>query len=94
MKKIIFKVLFISVFFLIRFANANGCAENSIGQVICAPPGGGAAANAIGQVVTGPGECIMDSIGRVMCSSQSGGGAALDSLGRVVCADGCVEGKA
>ncbi len=73
-------------------AFAQGCAVNSLGQVICAQPGGGAAVNSIGQVKTGPGQCVTNSIGQVMCSAVPGGGAAVNSLGQAVCAGGCVNG--
>lgn len=68
-----------------------GCTQNSIGQVICAPPGGGAQTNSIGQVVCGPGQCVVNSIGQVICSSQSGGGAMINSIGQAVCVGGCVQ---
>ena len=68
-----------------------GCTQNSIGQVVCAPPGGGVQTNSIGQVVCGPGQCLVNSIGQVMCSSQPGGGAMTNSIGQVVCVGGCVQ---
>ena len=77
---------------VISFAHAQGgCINNSIGQVICAPPGGGIQKNSIGQVVCGPGQCVVDSIGQVKCSSQSGGGAMTNNIGQVVCVGGCVQ---
>jgi len=72
-----------AVLVLTGSAQAGGCATNSIGQVICAPPGGGAAVNGIGQVVTGRGECSTNSIGQVVCANSSGGGAAQNSIGQV-----------
>lgn len=68
-----------------------GCTQDSIGRVICAPPGGGAQTDSIGRVVCGPGQCVVDPIGRVVCSSQSGGGAMIDNIGRAVCVGGCVQ---
>lgn len=70
-----------------------GCTQNSIGQVICAPPGGGAQTNSIGQVLCGPGQCVINSIGQVICSSQPGGGAMINNIGQVVCVGGCVQGS-
>ena len=70
-----------------------GCTQNSIGQVICAPPGGSAQTNSIGQVVCGPGQCVVNSIGQVICSSQPGGGAMINSIGQAVCVGGCVQGS-
>jgi len=61
-----------------------GCARDSSGQVICAPPGGAAAVNSEGQVVSGRGECARDSYGQVICADTPGGGAAVGSDGKVV----------
>lgn len=71
-----------------------GCAQNSIGQVLCAPPGGGAQINSIGQVMCGPGQCVVNLIGQVYCSSQAAGSAAVNSIGQPVCVGGCVLGSA
>jgi hypothetical protein len=69
-----------------------GCAVDSLGRVVCAPPGGGAAVDSLGRVVTGRGGCANDSLGRVVCSDTPGGGAANDSLGRVRTGSGqCVS---
>lgn len=70
-----------------------GCTQNSIGQVICAPPGGSAQTNSIGLIVCGPGQCVVNSIGQVICSSEPGGGAMINSIGQVVCVGGCVQGS-
>jgi hypothetical protein len=76
---------------LVAYAQ-DGCTQNSIGQVICAPPGGSAQKNSIGQVVCGPGHCVVNSIGQVLCSSQPGGGAMINNIGQAVCVGGCVQG--
>lgn len=69
-----------------------GCAVNSLGQVICAPPGGGAAVNSLGQVVTGRGGCAVNSLGQVVCANSPGGGAISNSLGQVQTGPGqCVR---
>lgn len=83
--------LFLSLFATSVAYAQGGCTQNSIGQVICAPPGGSAQTNSIGQVVCGPGQCVADSIGQVICSSQPGGGAMINSIGQVVCVGGCVQ---
>lgn len=86
----------IAIISILGFSNpafAQGCVQNSFGQVVCAPPGGGAAVDGLGQVKTGPGQCVRDSLGQVWCSSQQGGGAALNSFGQAVCVGGCVLGK-
>jgi hypothetical protein len=74
-------------------AEAQGCASDLLGRVTCAPPGGGAESDFLGQVKTGPGQCVQDILGQVMCSKVRGGGAATDLLGRAVCYGGCVPGK-
>ena len=68
---------------MISAVNAQSCATNSNGETICAPPGGGAATNSNGDVVTGPGACLVNAEGQVVCSQTVGGGAAKDSFGAV-----------
>jgi hypothetical protein len=70
-----------------------GCTQDALGRVICAPPGGGAQTDSLGRVLCGPGQCVVDALGRVYCSSQPSGGAAVDALGRPVCVGGCVPGS-
>jgi hypothetical protein len=88
---------FVSSMLLLSLAMASvayadgGCIENSIGQVVCAPPGGSAQRNSVGQVVCAPGQCVVNSIGQIYCSSQQGGGAAINNIGQPVCVGGCVE---
>ena len=77
-----FYVLVISLL-MIPVVNAQSCATNSSGETICAPPGGGAATNSNGDVVTGPGACLVNAEGQVICSQFEGGGAAKDSYGAV-----------
>lgn|SRR5574343_1956627 len=60
-----------------------GCATDSLGNVVCASPGGGAAVNGLGQVVTGRGGCARDSLGQVVCAQTPYGGAAVNGLGQV-----------
>lgn len=67
-----------------------GCVQNSVGQIICAPPAGSLQTDPIGQIVCGPGECVTDSMGQVKCSSQPGGGAMTNDRGKVVCVGGCI----
>ena len=66
-----------------------GCIQNAIGQVVCAPPGGRIMVNAIGQTVCGRGQCIQNAVGQFVCSSQQGGYAMVNTLGQVVCTGGC-----
>ena len=67
----------------------SSCAKNDLGQVFCAPPGGGAV-NTVSGVFCGPGRCTTDDLGRVICSAKSNGGVLRDDLGRVVCVGGCI----
>jgi hypothetical protein len=84
-------LLLLSVFFI---ANAHAeCVATSIGQVFCSPPNGGITINSIGQVLCGPGQCVTNSIGQTLCSSQPGGGATINPLGGIVCVGGCVPGN-
>ena len=71
--------LLLTIIILSNLAVAQGCAVNSLGQVICAPAGGGAAVNSLGQVVTGAGACSKNSLGQVVCATTQGGGAMTNS---------------
>ena len=68
-----------------------GCMKDSIGRVVCAPPCGGIQKDSIGRIVCGPGQCVVNYIDQVICSSRSGGGAMINNIGRVVCVGGCVQ---
>lgn len=67
-----------------------------LGQVICAPPGGGISQNKSGETVCGPGACVRDPYsGKVHCSSRPGGFAEWDRFNwKFACTDGCIEGSA
>jgi hypothetical protein len=82
-KNLIKIFFYTSIFALSNISVAQGCAMNSLGQVICAPAGGGAAVNSLGQVVTGAGACSQNSLGQVVCATTPGGGAITNSLGQV-----------
>jgi hypothetical protein len=86
-KLMILRYVFMAFLLILVVSNSvsahQGCAVNSIGQVICAPPGGGAAVNSIGQVVIGRGGCAVNAIGQVICADTAGGGAATNSIGQV-----------
>lgn len=72
-------------------AQVGRCVEDSIGRLICAPPGGFIMADAMGMPVCSRGQCAKDNTGRVYCSVIPGGGAILDSIGRVRCVGGCED---
>jgi hypothetical protein len=85
-------VVGVVTFFCLTYAFAQGCATNAQGRVICAAPTGGAAVDSLGRVVVGPGTCVADRLGRVVCASTPGGGAIADRYGRVNTGPGqCVQ---
>jgi hypothetical protein len=86
--------LYLAVFTTSAAYAHGGCVQDSVGQIICAPPAGSLQTDPIGRIVCGPGECVTDSMGQVKCSSQPGGGAMTNDRGKVVCVGGCVLAKA
>jgi hypothetical protein len=62
-------------------------------RMFCPPPGEGIAKDRLGQVLCGPGECVRDGLGKILCSSQPRGYAGRDLLGAVQCIGGCVEDR-
>jgi hypothetical protein len=75
--------VFVACMSMANVVQAQSCATSSNGETICAPPGGGAATNSNGEVVTGPGACLLNDEGQVICSQTAGGGAAKNSFGEV-----------
>lgn len=71
----------------------SNCAEDLLGNITCAPPGGIAVTTLQDGVLCAPGQCVSDNLGHLKCSSETGGGAQLDNLGRAVCNGGCVSPK-
>lgn len=82
-------LLFVSNF-CVDAQTQGGCAEDALGKIFCAPPGG-TAVQALDGVVCAPGRCVTDNLGYLKCSSKLGGGAITDNLGRVVCVGECVN---
>jgi len=72
------------------FANSN-CAQNNVGHIVCAPPGGRIMTNKDGVIVCGRGQCVVTKAGIIMCSSQPGGAASINNMGVPVCAGVCVS---
>ena len=68
------------------------CAANQRGDVVCTKPGGGMMSDQYGEQLCGPGYCVKDQRGNVLCSRQPRGGATVDQSGKAVCAGGCVPG--
>jgi len=93
MKISIFVLSVIAAPFFIAAANADSCAIDSMGKVVCAPPVGGAAVDAMGRVRTGVGQCVRDNMGQVIYSSQPFGSAAVNGMRQPVCQGGCVPGQ-
>ena len=69
-----------------------GCLKDSLGKPFCAPPNGGIVRDSAGRIVCGLGQCMENSRGVAVCSSQPGGFVTRDSVSRVVCTGECVEG--
>lgn len=90
------KKIFLSVSFLLILNGvfAATCENNLIGQPVCAPPNGGIAKDIIGNPVCGKGECVVDSIGRVMCAKNAGGAATKNLIDQPVCSGGCEQANA
>lgn len=71
--------------------NSSGaCLKNMGGQLFCAPPGGSALKDLVGQIVCGPGQCVVDNVNQIKCSTQEGGSAGLN-YGQAVCIGGCIR---
>ena len=68
------------------------CAGNQRGDVVCTKPGGGMMNDQYGEQLCGPGYCVKDQRGNVVCSIQPRGGATVDQSGKALCAGGCVPG--
>lgn len=100
MKLSIVFALIVAAPFVMNTAIAGGCANNTNGQVVCAP-GGVAAVNSYGR------GCATNSHGEVVCAPPGGGaevdvtgevitgrgGCARNIYGQAVCAGGCVVGQ-
>ena len=67
-----------------------GCTKDNLGHVVCAPAGG-VAVKDLWEVVCAPGQCVVDNLGNLRCSSEKGGGASRDNLGIPVCVGKCIN---
>ena len=72
-------------------ANNSNCAQNNVGHIVCAPPGGKIMKNKEGMIVCGRGQCVVNKAGIIICSSQPGGAATINNLGIPVCTGVCVS---
>lgn len=96
MKKLFYPVFLLAILFLKSgIVDAHqGCINNSFGKPVCAPPMGGIVKDRLGQPVCGRGQCLANSLGDIICSSQTGGYSSKDARGKVVCTGGCVSASA
>ena len=74
----------------VSFAKGN-CAQNSSGNIVCAPPGGTITTNKNGDVVCGKGNCVIINSGLIVCSTQPGGNAVINGEGKAVCTGVCIS---
>jgi hypothetical protein len=72
------------------FANSN-CAQNNVGHIVCAPPGGSIKVKKDGVIVCGRGQCVVNKAGIILCSALPGGSAFINNMGVAVCAGVCVS---
>jgi hypothetical protein len=70
------------------------CLQDRLGEVKCSPPDGGILLDRYKTPVCGPGRCVVDRHGDVVCSSVAKGAAALNINGDPVCTEGCVAASA
>ena len=84
--------LLLAFFATAAFPHA-GCLNDALGDPVCAPPNEGIMVANTGRIVCGYGQCMESSSGAIVCSSQRGGFVTKDSLSRVVCTGGCMDGS-
>lgn len=70
------------------------CLKDRFSDVRCSPPDGGIRLDRYKTAVCGPGRCLVNRIGDVVCSSVPKGSAALNVYGEPVCTEGCVPASA
>jgi hypothetical protein len=70
------------------------CLRDHYGEVKCSPPDGGIRLDRYKTAVCGPGRCVANRYGDVVCSSVPKGAAALNINGDPVCTEGCVAASA
>ena len=86
-----FAMLFYTTNIFAHEDGAGGCLKSTTGKIYCAPPNGGIMMSSTHKIVCGPGQCIMDSVAKIICSSQPGGYVTRNLAGQVVCTGGCEE---
>ena len=70
------------------------CLNDYLGEVRCSPADGGILLDRYKKAACGPGQCIVDRAGEVLCSRAPKGSAALGRDGEAVCTEGCVRASA
>jgi hypothetical protein len=79
----------------VQCAPAGGhCLKDLHGEIRCSPPDGGILLDRYRTAVCGPGRCLANRHGDVVCSRVPKGAAALDIGGEPVCTEGCVPASA
>jgi hypothetical protein len=70
------------------------CLADINGEIRCSTPGGGIQLDRYRMPACGPGQCIVDRSGDVVCSAVKRGSAATNINGEVVCTGGCIAASA
>jgi hypothetical protein len=70
------------------------CLRDMAGEVRCSPPDGGILLDRYRTPVCGPGRCLTNRTGDVVCASVPKGSAAININGDPVCTEGCVPASA
>ena len=73
---------------------ASVCVQDSLGEVRCSPSKGGIALDRNRNAVCGPGQCLPNRYGDVVCSRVAEGSVAFSTNGEPACTQGCVPGRA
>ena len=101
MKKTLMAALALAVVLCPSLSSAqfSGCQQviggRSTGnEFICPPPMGDMVVDIMGNFICGPGQCAIDTNGKVKCASKPGGQSVIDSTGKAKCVGGCVDGSA
>lgn len=66
------------------------CMADINGEIRCSTPGGGILLDRYRMPVCGPGECIANRTGDIVCSARVRGSAAMNINAEAVCTGGCV----
>ena len=87
----IFLISLILIVAAVSTTFAKDCAQNNVGNIVCAPPGGVLMTDKQGMIVCGLGPCVTSKNGTVLCSALAGGTATVNEIGVAVCTGKCVS---